>query len=178
MTSDDLIQSLLAQAPARQLLSELLHHLQERGQLSLPELIQLYETAWGEDQIPLSVFARPLPAGALVKYLHEVNHLTFSQIAVALGRDARTVWGTYQRQRRKRPFSPAPRGQYTLPLSLFRDRSCSILEHVVFHVHTTYHLSNPALAKYLHKSPNSIAVLWKRAREQKGYVHSTKGERP
>ena len=53
--------------------------------------------------IPISIFSdRKLSAlESIVFYLHDKHNLKFSQIAVLLSRDPRTIWTVYQRARKK-----------------------------------------------------------------------------
>lgn len=173
MAQQELLKTLLASLNSRQLLRELIHHLQSEQHLELEQVVQMYQEASSELSIPLSIFSHKLPpAGALCKFLHEAHHFSFGEIAEQLNRDRKSVWATYQRAR-KRMRAPlekvkSPPEAYLLPISLFHDRSHSILEQTIQYLRQTYHLTNPQIAKLLHKSPNSIAVLAKRARDKRG----------
>ena len=157
--------ALLTTGYSQQLLKTLLRHMQQQG-FQLSDTIKLYQEAKGEGYIPLSIFATKLPpAEAVCKYLRENKQLSYREIAERLHRDSNSVWANYQRSRKTKVIFPSRPERYIIPLSLFEDRMHSILEIVVSYVHDTYRLSNPQMAKLLHKSPNSIAVIAKRARD-------------
>ncbi|MEK6901450.1 MAG: hypothetical protein AABX37_03850 [Nanoarchaeota archaeon] len=161
--------TLLDSLSSQHVLKQLLGQLQREQNLQLDQVISLYLEVKQERAVPLSIFATKLyPMEALCKYLHEEEKLSYQEIGTLLQRDARSVWGAYHRARRtwKKPFH-RKREQYMIPFSLLQDRSSTVLEHVVLYVHTVYRLTNRQLGKLLHKSPNSMAVLLKRAREKK-----------
>src|SRR3989344_303376 len=55
-----------------------------------------------ELEIPVSIFESKLSAlESVVSYLHDKLNLKFSQIAILLHRDQRTIWTAYQRARKK-----------------------------------------------------------------------------
>ncbi len=162
------MEALFASLNSPQLLKQLLQQLQKNNGLQLPELIQIFQEAKQEQLIPLSIFSSRLyPAEALCKYLHEQEHFSYHEIAVMLKRNERSVWASCQRARKKlRSAFIVKDENYLLPLSLFQNPFLTLLESVVLYLHTAYNLTNPQIATLLHKSPNSIAVLSKRAREK------------
>ena len=172
MGREEVVEALFASLNSPQLLKQLLQQLQKNNNLQLPELIQLFQEAKQEQLIPLSIFSSTLyPAEALCKYLHEQEHLSYHEIAVVLKRNERSVWASCQRARKKlRSAFIVNDENYLLPLSLFQNPFLTLLESVVLYLHTTYNLTNPQIAKLLHKSPNSMAVLLKRAREKNAPV--------
>jgi DNA-directed RNA polymerase specialized sigma24 family protein len=117
--------------------------------------------------VPVSVFATELsPAEALVKYLHEQEKLRYADIARLLNRDQRGIWCTYKRASNKLgsslvPSSPTP----TIPASLFRDRTLSILEHVVHHLRQQ-NIAVKEIASLVDKHPSTIATVHHRARRK------------
>ena len=140
---------------------------QEQG-LQLPELIKTFQAAKEEASIPLSIFSSSLdPAESLYKFLKENEKLSFQQIGLELHRDQKSVWATYQRaSRRKKQLFLIQEEKYFLPLSIFKKRKYSFLESIVFYLNSIYHLSNKQIAKLLQRTPNTVAVLMKRARDK------------
>ncbi len=167
---EGLLGALLTAVSSRQLLKAVLERLQQEQNLQLPELIKTFQEIKKEVSIPLPIFSHSLePAEALYKFLKENEGFSYKKIAGATKRDQRSVWATYQRARKKKKQKfLLKEEQYIFPLSIFKNRSYSLLESVVFYANTVYNLSNPQIAKLLHKSPNSIAVLMKRARDKHG----------
>ena len=165
---DALLDSLLSAISSQHLLKIILQKLCQEQDLQLPELIHTFQEAKEEASIPLPIFSYSLePAEALYKFLKENEGLSFQRIAQELNRDQKSVWASYQRAEKKnrKKFSFQNKC-YFLPLSLFKNRSYSILESVVFYLHSTHHLSNKDIAALLHKTPNTVAVLMKRARDK------------
>ncbi len=166
--SQDLLQELLANLSSEQLLKQLLRQMQREQCLELTKLVSLFQEAKQEAGVPLSLFAQKMPpAGALCKYLKENKQFSNKEIAGLLNRDQKSIWGSYQRAKKKKLWKQGQKQEaYYLPISIFSNRSLSLLESVVLHLHQTYNLTNPQIAKLLHKSPNSMAVLLKRAKEK------------
>jgi DNA-directed RNA polymerase specialized sigma24 family protein len=134
-----------------QLVAQLSEALQQRGEL----------------RVPVSLFAAKLsPAEALVKYLKEQEKLRYADIARLLNRDQRGIWCTYQRAQRKQSAAlSVPPSPHTIPVSLFAERKCSILEYVAHHLRGQ-NLSHKDIAQLVNKSPSTIATVYHRARRK------------
>jgi len=164
----EVILELLTTAGSRQLLKTILLKLQREQNLQLSELIETYQEAKQEASIPLSIFSQPLDAAeALYKFLKENEQFSFQRIAQETQRDYKSIWATYQRAHKKKKIIFSFQNEkYFLPLSIFNNRNYSLLESVVFYLNSVHHLSNKEIAKLLQKTPNTIAVLLKRARDK------------
>ncbi len=152
----------------KELLKHLLSRLQQQQALSFEELSSMYTTTQTEPTIPLSIFSQNLhPAEALCKFLKEEVHLTNQQAGTFLGRNGKTVWGTYQRavRKRKQPFARVAE-PYVLPLSLFANSKYSILENITHYLSSTYHLPVSTIAAVLSTTPQSVRVLLHRAQRK------------
>ncbi len=161
------VEALLSRVSSEQLLRALLKKMYTDGALQLDFLLSAFQEARQEEHIPASVFSYSLaPAEALCLYLKEHQHLTPSRIALLLGRNPKSTWATCKRAATHRVVLRARQTDYLLPLSLFRDRRYSLLEHTIKYLQNNHHLTNRQIAEFLHKSPQSIAVLAKRAREK------------
>lgn len=163
-----LLDTILSTVSSQQLLKAILQRLYQEKGLQLSELIQTFQEAKQEASIPLSIFSSSLdPAEALYKFLKENEAFSFQKIATELHRDQKSVWATYGRscKKKKRPFSIEDES-YFLPLSIFKTRKYSFLESVVFYLNSVHHLSNKQIAKLLQRTPNTVAVLMKRARDK------------
>ncbi len=147
------------------ILQQVISKLREKDQLDLPNLINLYQRSTPEKLLPLSIFTTSLyPIEAITKYFHEEEKLSFSQIAEILNRNPRNIWTAYHRalQKQKKPFPKLPE-QFLLPLHLFLHRVHTPQEALVLYLKKTYQLSNKKIANLINSSPNSVAVLIKRA---------------
>lgn len=164
---EDALDLLLSLGDSQQLLKALLHKLYQEQSLQLPELIGIFQLAKQEPSIPLSIFNQVLdPAEALYKFLKENEGFSFQQIGQETGREDKSIWATYQRSKKKKQLFQIHDEKYFLPLTIFKSRRYSFLESIIFYLNNTYHLSNKEIAKLLRRTPNTIAVLIKRARDK------------
>ena len=171
----DLFQTLLANFNSQHLLQLLLreiNHNPQHPKLPLPELLKIYHQSLGEKLVPLSIFSHPLaPTAALCKYLRENENLNNKEIGAVLHLQEKSVWATYTRARKQKKAKFVLGGDYYfLPLSVFSDSRLSTLEQIIQHLQSTYHLKNGQIAKLLHKSSNTIAVLAKRGKVKRGLM--------
>ncbi|PIN73244.1 hypothetical protein COV20_03365 [Candidatus Woesearchaeota archaeon CG10_big_fil_rev_8_21_14_0_10_45_16] len=139
-------------------------------ELDFSQILELVTTAKNDILIPLSIFDTPLhPAEALYKYLRENERLSNQDIAELLDRDQRSVWASYRRAKKKRPqHFLKKRERYQFNINLFRNRQFSILESIIYYLHTVHRLRTKEMARLLGSSPNSTAVLLKRAKVKHG----------
>lgn len=102
----------------------------------------------GEEFIPSSIFSSKLGSlQAIVKYLKDHRGKKFSEIALMLSRDQRTIWHTYkQSEGKKIKVLDSER----IPLSILKNRNQSVLENIIIHL------------KNSGKSFNEISVILKR----------------
>lgn len=144
--------------------------LQEEPNLKLDQLIKTFQEVKSEIFVPLSIFSHKLkPAEALCQYLKEKEGLSNKQIAVLINRKEKSVWATCQRAvQKKKPGKQKfieKEKKYFLPVSIFSNRSYSLLGNVIIYLKEVHHLSNKSIAELLDTSPNSIAVIAKRGKE-------------
>ena len=168
---DVLLDSLLSTISSQQLLKIILQRLHQEQGLQLPELIQTFQAAKQEASIPLSIFSSSSldPAESLYKFLKENEKLSFQQIAAELHRDQKSIWATYRRSwKKKKQIFLIEEERYFLPFSIFKKRRYSFLESTVFYLNSVHHLSNKQIAGLLQRTPNTVAVLMKRARDKHG----------
>ena len=157
-----MLKALLTQVGSKKVLTTLLHHLHETQNLQIGDIIHLFHNSTNKITVPLSLFKGKINATAvLCKYLKEEKNLTYQEIGKRLNRDQRSVWTAC---RRAKGYTKPTKDKYPIPLTIFSNRKLSVMEHITLFLHHTYKLTNPQIAKYLHKSPNSIAVLHKRAK--------------
>ena len=118
--------------------------------------------------IPASVFLTHLsPSEALCTFLKDEQKLSFHEIAQELNRDDRSIWTSYHRATQKaRSTLPVRTSSSPLiPLALFKDRTFSILEHVVGHL-KSQRMKNKEIAQLLNKSPAVVATVLLRVKKK------------
>ena len=120
-----------------------------------------------EPAIPLSIFSTTLSAlQALVRYLHDARHYSFSDIARFLGRSPKTIWASYH-QAKHIAFS-YEEGGLSLPVSRFTNRALAPLEVLVVSLRELG-FSNAESARLLRLDPRTTWTAWSRAKK-KGVV--------
>jgi hypothetical protein len=82
-----------------------------------------------------------------------------------LNRDVRGIWLTYQNARKKQNAPLKTTTQAYVPLSIFKDRSRSILEHLVLHLNEQG-LSLTTISTLLNKHRNTIATAYQRGKRK------------
>lgn len=117
--------------------------------------------------IPLFVFSSKLSGlETIVKYLRENLHLNFKEIGILLGRSVKTVWQAYNFSKRK--YSRQFTGHdfsLTIPVSVFKDRRLSVLEHIVIYLKNTG-MKFSEIARRLERDPRTIWTVYSRAKKK------------
>lgn len=119
-----------------------------------------------EPSLPLSIFSTRLSAlQAIVRYLHETRHLSFSEIAALLNRSQKTVWTTYQAARDE----PFDYDAYVLsiPIARFSSRALAPLETIVAYL-VELGFSNVDAARLLRLDPRTTWTVKRRAQRKQG----------
>lgn len=154
------------------------------GRLSKQELVALLEKVHRDYGIPLGeerrsaegagvpswAFVRELGAlESIVKYLKEDGGYSFHEIAVALRRDDRTVWTTYQRAARKCPRPLArQRVEFSLPVAVVAARLVGVQESIVKYLKEELQLSLHQIARLLHRDNRTVWTVYARVRRKLG----------
>jgi len=148
-----------------QLLKQLISFAKEKG-ISLEKIKSMYNEE-GEKAIPIAAFSSDLsPAEALCKYLKDYYKLSYAEIGLLLQRDDRSVWTSVNRAERKVSTLFTPQSDIKIPVSVFADRSHSILEHVIVYLQEHYDYTIYRIAKMLNKTPAALYAVAKRGKEK------------
>lgn len=117
--------------------------------------------------IPLSVFSSELSClETIVKYSKENLKLDLKEISVILGRSSKTIWQAYNSSKKKYPsFLVADDFALTIPISLFKDRRLSILEHIVSELRKRG-MKFSDIARTLKRDPRTIWTVCSRAKKK------------
>jgi len=124
--------------------------------------------------VPLGVLRHPVlaPLEAIVVYLRENKGFRLSDVAVLLGRDARVVGATYHAAKKK--ISPSLTGLVvvdgglSIPVSVLRDDSLSVLEAVVVHLKNRHGLRLSEIARLLERDDRTVWTLYSRVVVKRG----------
>lgn len=152
---------------AIKLFGSVVDFLRENYGVSLQELVEINQQTPKEISVPAGVFSFLLsPSEALCKYLKEKFEFNFHELGKLIGRDERSVWTSYRRAIKKMPSSFYIEERILIPVSIFKDRKLSILEHVVVYLKDNLKFTNYKTAKLLNKKPGAIYTAYKRAKKK------------
>ncbi len=151
---------------ARRLAKLPLHVLRQRKS-KLLEVLEFQKQAKIFSKVPVAIFATNLsPAEALVKWLKENHKVSITKIARILNRDPRSIWITYRNAQAKYPKLLLSSQKITVPLSIFKDRTLSILEHLVLHLKDEQGLKLTTISTLLRKHHNTISTVYQRGKRK------------
>ncbi|MBU2496919.1 MAG: hypothetical protein KJ767_02580, partial [Nanoarchaeota archaeon] len=143
--------------------------LKAKYKLSKEELIKVITK---EIEIPITIFSKELGAlETVVKYMKENLGMNYSEIALMLDRDARTIWTAYKKaiEKQKQKIKEK-KAEILLPISIFKDRRLTILESIVIYLKSEG-LTYGEIAKVLDRDQRNIWTVHSRAvRKIKGKV--------
>ena len=147
-------------------IKELSSLLKAKYNLSVRDLIHLTDEK--EILIPVSIFTKKLRIlESIVKYLKEELNLSYHNIGIALNRDERNIWQTYQRAIKKLSeklqISPA---KYFIPASIFQNE-LSILENICIYMKDELKLSYHEIAVLLQRNDRTIWAMYNRGKSKK-----------
>jgi hypothetical protein len=117
--------------------------------------------------IPTSIFSKKLGSlEAMVKYLHENLGMSFTQISKIINRNPKSIWATYKKAKQKLPKSLSPTNSYLIPLSIFRDRSLGVLQHIVKFLHEEINLTFHEIAEITKRDDRTIWTTYKNTKRK------------
>lgn len=148
---------------------DLLEEIKKEYNITEQQLTQLLKQK--EETIPIHIFDNRTLSSleAIVKYLKENKNLKHSRIAEKLNRNVKTIWATYKKSKQKKiELFEEKETSITIPLSLFSDRTLSVLEHITRHLKENYELNYTDIATLLNRSPKTIWTVHNRTRKKRG----------
>jgi len=129
--------------------------------------------------VPIEIFGNGVMSSleTITKWLRENEHFSFDQIAAALQRDYKTIWGAYQSAKKKLPH-PLHAGienetKIAIPLSIFLDRSLGVLESLVFYLRSEYQMRYCAIARLVNRDQRTVWVTYDRVKKKVKKVTNT-----
>ena len=121
--------------------------------------------------IPLYLFSsrRLGVLEVLVKALKENFFLSYSNIAMLLNRDDRTIWATYRKARKKNLKKFEIRmDAYMVPCNVFSDRNLGPLEALTLYVKHKYDLNFKKISRLLNRNYNTIWISYQKGLRKRG----------
>jgi len=116
--------------------------------------------------LPLSIFTTPDLSAleTICRYLKDEKGLRYSEIALLLNRDQRTIWVTYSNSLKKKAgrFEISD-SKYLIPLTALQDRKLSVLESLVHHLKDTYRMRYSEIALLINRNERNIWAIYNKA---------------
>ena len=122
-----------------------------------------------EISVPIDIFSSSASGlESLSQYLKDVLGLRFCEIAGILNRDDRTVWGAHKGAAEKNHLSnEAADSSIKIPISIFRDRSLSVLEALSEYLKECQNMRYCRIASLLNKDQRTIWTVYSRAKKKR-----------
>ena len=134
----------------------------------LQYLAKKYLPELKEETIPISIFSKKLSSlETIVKYLKENKNLRLKEISKILDRKYSTIANTYQKAKKKssKKLNEKP-SQYSLPISIFKNKKFSVLELIVSHLKNNYNLTLTEISELLQRNPKAIWTIYDRYKKK------------
>ncbi|MEA2036977.1 MAG: hypothetical protein U9O94_05680 [Nanoarchaeota archaeon] len=126
---------------------------------------------WAEDvHLPLSVFNNENLSAleTITKFIKEEIGLNYSQIALLLNRDERTIWGAYDSSKKKmnaRFFVDS--SKFHIPISVLKDRSLSVLEAITEYLKEELNLRYCQIGGLLNRDQRTVWTVYNRTKKKR-----------
>jgi hypothetical protein len=119
--------------------------------------------------LPINIFANGASGlESISKYLKDDVGLRYCTIADLLNRDDRTIWGAHKSANEKLNGNLSmEKSTVKIPLSIFKDRSLSVLEALAEYLKEELNLRYCKIAVLLNKDPRTIWTVYNRAKKKR-----------
>jgi ribosomal protein S18 len=119
--------------------------------------------------LPINIFTNGTSGlESISKYLHDVLGLKYCAIAELLNRDDRTIWGAYNDALMKSDSEfDSQNESIGVPVSIFKDRSVSILEALSEYLKDELNLKYCRIAGLLNKNQRTVWTVYQRAKRKR-----------
>ena len=102
----------------------------------------------------------------IVKYMKDELNLTYHEIALLLSRNDRTIWTSYNRAKDKDVKKVIGENDVLIPISVFQDRTISVLETMVRYMKEELNLRYHEIALLLNRNDRTIWTVYSRAKKK------------
>jgi hypothetical protein len=165
----EFLKSFFADKTKSELLDLFVKHLHKEHKLSIEEINRLVGGKEKEILLPISIFDNKKLSAleTITKYLRENKKLGFHQIGVALNRNERCMWTTYNNSKKKMKenLSLGP-SKFFIPAEIFANRKLSVLENLTKYMKENLQLSLHEIAELLHRDDRTIWTVYNRAKKK------------
>lgn len=148
-------------------LKAIVYKLKDQG-VDLPEILNTIKETTID--IPTSIFTKELGAlETISRYLKDEISLTFRDISTLINRDERTIWSSYKSSIKKRKEKlEVKESEFSIPLSVIKDRKLSTLETIVGYLREHYKISLHDIALILKRDDRTIWTVYSRFKKKGG----------
>lgn len=166
---DEFIKKFLEDKSKSELLDLFVKHLRKEHNLSIEDVNRLVGGKEKEILLPISIFDNTKLSSleAITKYLKENKKMGFHKIGVALNRNERCIWTTYNNSRKKmkESFSLKP-SKFLIPADIFTNRKLSVLENLAKYMKESLELSLHEIAQLMHRDDRTIWTVYNRSKKK------------
>lgn len=149
--------------------------LEKSGKLSFNNIIDILKKREQERKaalLPVSIFKNNALSAleTIVKYLKEVQSLDYKQIANLLARNYDPIAITYRNAKKKMPEQLNISSRQSIPLSIFQNKTLSILENLTSFLKEKENMTYHQIAVLLNRNDRTIWTVCNRARQKNAQV--------
>ncbi len=120
-----------------------------------------------EIQLPISIFKTRLSCLEIISiYLKDSLKLGFTRTAKLLNRSPKTIWGAYDRGKKKGWLINIKQSKISIPLSTFSQRTMSTLESIVLYLKDNHNLSFTQIALLLSRNVKTVWTTYKNGKRK------------
>lgn len=122
-----------------------------------------------ENSVPVEIFRNNKLSAleSVVKYLKEEKEYSFVKIALASGRNSKTIWTTYRRTIKKMPEKfPFIIPSIHIPLLIFKNRMLGVQEAIVKYLKENIGLNYHKIAVLLNRDDRTIWTVYSRVKKK------------
>ena len=151
---------------------EIIEQIAKKHKLDIKQVIDLMENKDKYIYLPIGIFRSKLgPLEAVVRYMKDILKYNFSQIAKLLSRDETTIWTSYNNSLEKgkiildveMAYPHIKKSDLIVPLSIFSERSISILEALCLYLKQNFNLNYREIGLLLERNERTIWTVISRA---------------
>lgn len=141
---------------------------EDKNDFDIAAAIPVHPIDGGNIFLPISIFTGGASClESISKYLKDDVGMRYCTIANLLNRDDRTIWGAHKSANEKSNGSLlTEESAVKIPLSIFKDRSLSVLEALAEYLKEELNLRYCRIAVLLNKDPRTIWTVCSRAKKK------------
>ena len=118
--------------------------------------------------VPVSAFTNGASGlESISKFLKESTGMKYCAIADLMNRNDRTIWGACSNAQKKAPNFTFSDSSVKIPISIFHDRSLSVLEAIAEYLKESQNMRYCEIAQVLGKDQRTVWTVYSRAKKKR-----------